>query len=172
MAINLDELRARIDYARSKWPTWDSTPTENPEVVLAELRATANQAGIPVAPHRRVISNQNWVIDLLYDWCEDEQERRDAWQRFREQIDAVAFQLESAIQTSLDSETEQSFKDVKLWANDIIEDRRLAAEGHVTRSSQRKELHQRVGQRKRDNPKKFARAEMLADQMSKNQMSQ
>jgi len=102
MAINLDELRARIDYARSKWPTWDSTPTENPEVELAELRATANQAGIPMALHRRVTSSDNWVKALLFEWCDSEQRQRDAWQRFREQIDAVAIACENQTSPSSD----------------------------------------------------------------------
>ena len=89
----------------------------------------------------------------------------------RIQLSRIENPLPIGNQTSSDSTIAQHFADVESWANDIIEDRRLAASGRNTRSVEPAKLYRNIDQRKRDNPAKSARAEMLAEQITKSQMS-
>lgn len=75
--------------------------------------------------------------------------------------------LPKEIQTS----PESIAKPLSEWAQDIMKDRRMAADGKPTTHPDRKKLYRRIDQRKRDNVEKSTRAEIEVDHFCESGMS-
>lgn len=104
----------------------------------------------------------------------DELSRLKVWLQERGQFPAhdtswemaeLAFNVQWGFVRSQRSSDVPPDSDVLEWAKDIVMDRELSSQNKNTKHSERAALYRRIDQRKRDNPKKSAQAELVADKL-------